>query len=88
MAEPATFRRLNQSSDDGLGLLQVHSSDLVAVLDIVMAHQGSALRGRLVARLLGALVLPGPEHYRAHLRRLAALEGMLTLCTLMFYRPQ
>jgi len=45
------------------------------VLDIVMAHQGIRLRSQLVLRLLSALVLPGPEHYRSHLRRLASLEG-------------
>ena len=57
---------------------QVHSEDLAAVLGIVMAHQAPALKSALVLRLLSALVLPDPEHYRAHLRRLAALEGALT----------
>ncbi len=71
--------------------MQVHSEDLAAVLGIVMAHQAPALKSALVLRLLSALVLPDPEHYRAHLRRLAALEGALTItgmlrkrnCTLM-----
>lgn len=53
----------------------MHSEDLAAVLDIVMAHQGIRLRSQLLLRLLSALVLPGPEHYRRHLRRLASLEG-------------
>ena len=57
---------------------QVHSEDLAAVLGIVMAHQAPALKSALVLRLLSALVLPDPEHYRAHLRRLAALEGVHT----------
>ena len=55
--------------------IQVHSEDLAAVLGIVMAHQAPALKSALVLRLMSALVLPDPEHYRAHLRRLAALEG-------------
>ena len=46
------------------------------MLGIVMAHQAPPLKSALVLRLLSALVLPDPEHYRAHLRRLAALEGM------------
>lgn len=61
---------------------QVHSEDLAAVLAIVMAHQAPALKSALVLRLLSALVLPDPEHYRALLRRLAALEGALTTETL------
>ena len=48
------------------------------MLGIVMAHQAPALKSALVLRLLSALVLPDPEHYRAHLRRLAALEGAPT----------
>ena len=57
----------------------MHSEDLAAVLGIVMAHQAPALKSALVLRLLSALVLPDPEHYRALLRRLAALEGALLL---------
>ena len=57
---------------------QVHSEDLAAVLGIVMAHQAPAHKSALVLRLLSALVLPDPEHYRALLRRLAALEGAPT----------
>ncbi len=64
-------------------VLQVHSEDLAAVLGIVMAHQAPALKSALVLRLQSALVLPDPEHYRAHLRRLAALEGA-PRCILFF----
>ena len=55
--------------------LQVHSGNLQAVLDIVLSHQGVALKTALMQRLMSALVLPAPEHYRALLRRLAALSG-------------
>ena len=55
--------------------LQTHSGQLQAVLDIVLSHQGAALKSALMQRLMSALVLPAPEHYRALLRRLAALSG-------------
>lgn len=54
---------------------QTHSGQLQAVLDIVLSHQGAALKSALMQRLMSALVLPAPEHYRALLRRLAALSG-------------
>jgi hypothetical protein len=53
--------------------LQVHSGKLQAVLDIVLSHQGAPLKSALMQRLMSALVLPAPEHYRALLRRLAGL---------------
>ena len=56
-------------------LSQVHSGKLQAVLDIVLSHQGAALKCALLQRLMSALVLPAPEHYRSLLRRLAALAG-------------
>jgi hypothetical protein len=43
------------------------------VLDFVVSHQGAPLKCALLQRLMSALVLPAPEHYRAQLRRLAAL---------------
>ncbi|PRW58200.1 acetyl- carboxylase 1-like isoform A [Chlorella sorokiniana] len=55
-------------------LRQTHSGQLQAVLDIVLSHQGAALKSALLQRLMSALVLPAPEHYRALLRRLAALS--------------
>ncbi len=55
--------------------VQTHSGKLQAVLDIVLSHQGAALKSELMQRLMSALVLPAPEHYRALLRRLAALSG-------------
>ncbi|KAL4859471.1 Acetyl-CoA carboxylase 1 [Chlorella vulgaris] len=55
-------------------LRQVHSGKLPAVLDIVVSHQGAALKCALLQRLMSALVLPAPEHYRSQLRRLAALS--------------
>ncbi|KAL4426359.1 hypothetical protein ABPG77_004653 [Micractinium sp. CCAP 211/92] len=55
-------------------LRQTHSGKLQAVLDIVLSHQGAALKSELMQRLMSALVLPAPEHYRALLRRLAALS--------------
>ena len=54
---------------------QEHSGKLQAVLDIVLSHQGAALKCQLLQRLMSALVLPAPEHYRTLLRRLAALSG-------------
>lgn len=54
---------------------QTHSGQLQAVLDIVLSHQGAALKSALLQRLMSALVVPAPEHYRALLRRLAALSG-------------
>lgn len=58
-----------------LPAVQTHSGKLQAVLDIVLSHQGAALKSELMQRLMSALVLPAPEHYRALLRRLAALSG-------------
>lgn len=55
--------------------MQVHSENLAAVLEIVLSHQGAAMKCDLVLRLLSALVLPAPENYRTHLRRLAVLSG-------------
>lgn len=59
--------------------LQTHSGKLQAVLDIVLSHQGAPLKSELMQRLMSALVLPAPEHYRALLRRLAALSGAAPL---------
>lgn len=58
-----------------LHYLQVHSNNLQAVLDIVLAHQSLALKNELVQHLMSALVLPAPNHYRPQLRRLAGLSG-------------
>eukprot|EP00887_Chlorella_sp_A99_P005434 scaffold1.g5434.t1 len=55
-------------------LLEVHSSSLQSVLDLVLAHQSQELKSALLQRLLAALVLPAPQHYRRLLRRLAALS--------------
>ena len=52
----------------------VHSGQLQQVMDIVMSHQGVALKSALLQRVLSALVLPAPERYRPQLRRLAALS--------------
>ncbi len=54
---------------------QTHSGQLQAVLDIVLSHQGAALKSALLQRLMSALVVPAPEHYRTLLRRLATLSG-------------
>lgn len=55
---------------------QVYSTNLGQVVDIVVSHQAVALKAALVARLMAALVLPAPEHYRPLLRRLAALGAV------------
>ncbi|PSC75189.1 acetyl-carboxylase 1-like [Micractinium conductrix] len=55
-------------------LRQTHSGKLHAVLDIVLSHQGTPLKSALMQRLMSALVLPAPEHYRSLLRRLATLS--------------
>ena len=59
------------------GRAQVYSTNLGQVVDIVVSHQAVALKAALVARLMAALVLPAPEHYRPLLRRLAALGAAL-----------
>ena len=51
----------------------MYSTNLGQVVDIVVSHQAVVLKAALVARLMAALVLPAPEHYRPLLRRLAAL---------------
>jgi acetyl-CoA carboxylase/biotin carboxylase 1 len=56
---------------------QVYSTNLGQVVDIVVSHQAVPLKAALVARLMAALVLPAPEHYRPLLRRLAALGAAL-----------
>ena len=53
---------------------QVHSGNLQAVLDMVVSHQGLALKADLALRLMTALVLPDPAHYRPLLRRMAVLR--------------
>ena len=58
------------------GRAQVYSTNLGQVVDIVVSHQAVALKAALVARLMAALVLPAPEHYRPLLRRLAALGAV------------
>ena len=68
---------------DGASCTQVYSTNLGQVVDIVVSHQAVALKAALVARLMAALVLPAPEHYRPLLRRLAALGAAclnLALC--------
>jgi acetyl-CoA carboxylase/biotin carboxylase 1 len=54
-------------------LRQKHASSLQSVVDIVLSHNGLALKSDLVLRVMGALVLPAPDLYRPQLRRLAAL---------------
>lgn len=56
---------------------QVYSTNLGQVVDIVVSHQGLAIKTQLVSQLMSTLVLPAPEHYRPLLRRLAALGGAL-----------
>ena len=53
--------------------MQVYSSSLGQVVDIVVSHQGLPFKVQLVSQLMSALVLPAPEHYRPLLRRFAAL---------------
>jgi acetyl-CoA carboxylase/biotin carboxylase 1 len=45
------------------------------VLELVVSHQGRALKMDLLRRLMATLVLPAPEHYRDYLRRMAALPA-------------
>ncbi|KAG2485379.1 hypothetical protein HYH03_015868 [Edaphochlamys debaryana] len=52
-----------------------HAGKLQAVLELVVSHQGLALKCQLVAGLMARLVLPAPASYRPLLRRLAALAG-------------
>ena len=52
---------------------QEYSSNLGEVVDIVMSHQGLPLKVVLITKLLETLVLPVPDHYQTHLRRMAAL---------------
>ena len=54
--------------------MQVHSGNLQAVLDMVVSHQGLSLKADLAQRLMTALVLPDPAHYRPLLRRMAVLR--------------
>lgn len=54
---------------------QAHASAPAKVLEAVLSHQGLAHKCDLLSRLMAALVLPAPAHYRSHLRRLAALAG-------------
>lgn len=56
------------------GLRRVHAGNLQAVLDMVLSHQGLALKVQLVLRLMAVLVLPAPAPYRPQLRRFAALR--------------
>ena len=56
------------------GLRQAHASSLQSVVDLVVAHNGLAVKSQLVLRLLDALVLPAPDLYRPVLRRLASLS--------------
>ena len=58
-------------------LLQVYSTNLAQVVDIVVSHQGIDIKTQLIGQLMSALVLPAPEHYRPLLRRLAALSTSL-----------
>ncbi|CAL8465869.1 g5405 [Coccomyxa elongata] len=66
-------------------LRQVYSTNLGAVVDIVVSHQGVATKTELVSQLMSMLVLPAPEHYRPLLRRLAALGNG---CAEVVYRAQ
>ena len=54
--------------------MQVYSTNLAQVVDIVVSHQGVEIKTQLIGQLMSALVLPAPEHYRPLLRRLAALS--------------
>ncbi|GLC69098.1 hypothetical protein PLESTF_000789000 [Pleodorina starrii] len=56
-------------------LRKKHAGKLSVVLDLVLSHQGLALKSRLVLGLMARLVLPAPAQYRPLLRRLAALSG-------------
>lgn len=62
--------------------VQVYSTNLGAVVDIVVSHQGVATKTQLVSQLMSTLVLPAPEHYRPLLRRLAALGGPPSLLSI------
>ena len=56
-------------------LRKIHSGDLQAVLDLVISHQGLAIKSQLALRLMAALVVPSPAPYRPLLRRLTQLRG-------------
>ena len=60
--------------DIGAASMQVYSTNLAQVVDIVVSHQGVDIKTQLIGQLMSALVLPAPEHYRPLLRRLAALS--------------
>lgn len=59
-------------------LRKSYPNDHQAVLDMVISHQGLALKTELVKRILSTLVLPAPVPYRALLRRFAALSSKAT----------
>lgn len=54
-------------------LRRSHADSLQRVVDIVLSHNGLAMKSELVLRIMGSLVLPAPDKYRKQLRRFAAL---------------
>ena len=56
-------------------LRKIHSGDLKAVLDLVISHQGLALKSQLALMIMAALVVPSPKPYRPLLRRMTTLRG-------------
>ena len=57
-------------------LVQEYSSNLGELVDIVVSHQGLPMKVALISQLLETLVLPVPDHYQNHLRRMAALGAL------------
>ena len=57
--------------------MQEYASNLGELVDIVVSHQGLPLKVSLIKQLLEALVLPVPDHYQSHLRRMANLGAPL-----------
>ena len=57
--------------------LQVFSSSLQQVVDIVVSHQALREKCKLVSLLLDAIVRPAPELFRPQLRRMTFLLGEL-----------
>ena len=55
--------------------LQVFSSSLQQVVDIVVSHQALREKCQLVSLLLDAIVRPAPELFRPQLRRMTFLLG-------------
>eukprot|EP00200_Dunaliella_tertiolecta_P012627 CAMPEP_0202373002 /NCGR_PEP_ID=MMETSP1127-20130417/4091_1 /ASSEMBLY_ACC=CAM_ASM_000462 /TAXON_ID=3047 /ORGANISM="Dunaliella tertiolecta, Strain CCMP1320" /LENGTH=2753 /DNA_ID=CAMNT_0048969731 /DNA_START=204 /DNA_END=8465 /DNA_ORIENTATION=+ len=62
-----------QEAVDAMRKAHIHEPS--CVLEAVISHQGLRHKCDLLSRLLATLVLPAPNLYRSHLRRLAALAG-------------